>query len=226
MITKTAYQLTSDGVYTGPAIAYESPLEPGVFHLPAGCVDIAPPVLDAGMAAVWKDDGWSSMPDHRGETWYLDGTKAVVDFVGDPAELGYSPAPPPPSLGDLRSDTLVAIAVVADTLLSAGAPAGSGLHVALDDGSRADLTAMAATATAAASGSVPWPESYARGWITIENVRIPLVTPSAGLALAASVGNYYAALIQHRRDLKDAALAAEDEAALDAIDIAAGWPTL
>ena len=224
MTQKTVYQLSADGACAGPAIAYESPLEPGVFLTPAGCVDIAPPVPDTGKVAVWKDEAWSLAPDHRGETWYLDGAKAVVDFVGDPADLGYGKTPPPRSLGDLRTDKLAAIAAVADKLLGAGAPAGSGLHVALDNGSRADLTAMAATATAASTGTIAWPESYARGWITAENVRIPLATPAAGLALAASVGDYYAALIQYRRDLKDATLAAENAEALEAIDIAAGWP--
>ena len=127
-------------------------------------------------------------------------------------------------IGELRAVKAAGIARKAGELLTAGVPVSGSLHIALDDGSRADLTAMAATATAAASGDIAWPENYSRGWIAIENVRIPLATPSAGLALAASVGNYYAALIQHRRDLKDAALAAEDEAALNAIDIAAGWP--
>ena len=53
---------------------------------------------------------------------------------------------------------------------------------------------------------------------------MPLATPAAGLTLAASVGDWYAAVVQHRRDLKDAALAAGDSAALDAIDHFAGWP--
>lgn len=128
------------------------------------------------------------------------------------------------SLDNLRSAKLAAIYMIADALLAAGALVDGGLHIALDDGSRADLTAMAATATAASAGAVSWPESYSRGWIAIENVRIPLATPADGLALAASVGEYYAALVQHRRDLKDAALAAGDEAALDAIDATAGWP--
>lgn len=131
---------------------------------------------------------------------------------------------PPPSLEDCRAAKVAAIVAASAALLAAGAPTASGLHVALDDGSRADLTAMAATATAAASGAIAWPESYARGWIAIENVRIPLATPADGLALAASVGGWYAAVIQHRRDLKDAALAAEDAAALDAIDVTTGWP--
>ncbi|WP_026793004.1 hypothetical protein [Pleomorphomonas oryzae] len=155
----------------------------------------------------------------------------VVDGPAD-VQIGWifdgvswsAPAEPASSFEDLRKAKLASITAFANILFSAGASLPSGLHIALDDGSRADLTAMAATATAAASGAVSWPDSYARGWITIENLRIPLATPADGLALAASVGDYYAAIVQHRRDLKDAALAAENAAALDAIDIAAGWP--
>ncbi|PIO96303.1 DUF4376 domain-containing protein [Pleomorphomonas carboxyditropha] len=134
------------------------------------------------------------------------------------------PVEPDATLDDLRAAKIAVITAAADALLSAGAPVDSGLHVALDDGSRADLTAMAATATAASAGAVVWLDSYARGWIAIENVRIPLATPAAGLALAAAVGDYYAAIVQRRRDLKDMALSAEDAAALDAVDITAGWP--
>ena len=128
------------------------------------------------------------------------------------------------TLSQMQGAKLAAVSSRADALIAAGAPVLSGLHISLDDGSRTDLTAMAATATAAASGSVNWPDSYSRGWISMENVRIPLATPTDGLALAASVGDWYARIIQYRRDLKDQVLAAADEAALDAIDIAAGWP--
>ena len=144
-------------------------------------------------------------------------------LTGETSEHDDAPGVPP-TFEDLRAAKIAAIAAKADALLSAGAPVDGGLHVALDDGSRADLTAMAATATAASTGAVSWPESYSRGWIAIENVRIPLATPEAGLTLAASAGNYYAALVQHRRDLKDAVLAATEEADLSTIDIEAGWP--
>lgn len=129
-----------------------------------------------------------------------------------------------PTIVDLRSAKLDTIVAKASELLGAGAPTSHGLRIALDDASRSDLTAMAATATAAASGAVAWPESYSRGWISIENVRIPLPTPIDGLTLAASAGDYYAAIVQHRRDLKDASLAAASAAVLDAIDVTAGWP--
>ncbi|MEI3807893.1 hypothetical protein V6R85_25615 [Agrobacterium sp. CCNWLW32] len=69
-----------------------------------------------------------------------------------------------------------------------------------------------------------WPESFSRGWITNENIRIPLPAPQHGIDPAATVGNCYAQIWQHARDLKDTFIAAEDEVALDAIDIQAGWP--
>ena len=40
---KTVSQLDESGYFAGPVIADESPLEPGVFLLPAGAVDKAPP---------------------------------------------------------------------------------------------------------------------------------------------------------------------------------------
>lgn len=224
MNTRTVFQLGVDGVCLGAATAYESPLESGLFHVPAGCVEIAPPFLQAGQAAVWSDNSWRIVADHRGETWFRGRVPVTIDFAGDPSEQGLTSCPPTQTLAEMRSAKLAAISAAADALLVAGASVEGGLHIALDDGSRADLTAMAATATAASAGATAWPESYSRGWITTENIRIPLATPAQGLALAASVGTYYAAIVQHRRDLKDAALAAEDEAALATIDVAAGWP--
>lgn len=224
MATKPVYQCDADGVYMGEAKAFQSPREPGVFPIPAGCVEVQPPELAAKQAAVWSGAEWTIVADYRGETWYDGATALIINFVGDPAERGYSSTAPEPTLEDIRSAKIAAITEAADALLKVGAPVDGGLHVSLDDGSRADLTAMAATATAASAGSVPWPESYSRGWITIENTRIALATPAAGLVLAAAAGDYYAAIVQHRRDLKDAALAAKDAPAVDAIDVTAGWP--
>jgi hypothetical protein len=39
MNTKSVYQLNEEGYLLGQTIAFESPLEPGVFHIPRGCVD-------------------------------------------------------------------------------------------------------------------------------------------------------------------------------------------
>jgi hypothetical protein len=42
MQTKTVFQLDEDGFLIGVAVADESPLEEGVFLLPAGCVEVEP----------------------------------------------------------------------------------------------------------------------------------------------------------------------------------------
>lgn len=136
-------------------------------------------------------------------------------------------APILPPLDARKASLTATVNAHVATLLAAGAPVAAGeatLHVALDDGSRADLTAMATTAIGAASGALPWPASYQQGWITIENIRIPLATPAEGLGLAAGVGDRYAQIRQRGRDLKDAIEAAADDTALDAIDIEGGWP--
>lgn len=138
-----------------------------------------------------------------------------------PAEVEAMPLP------NQIAAKVAAIDVKAEELIAAGYPAtheGQTLRIAMDDASRADLTGMATTAVAAASGSLPWPASYAQGWITKENIRIPMATPADGLLLAAQVGDYYACIRQNGRDLKDAALTAQDQAALDAVDVEAGWP--
>lgn len=38
------YQTDRDGWFVGVTQAFESPLEPGVIHLPAGCTEDQPPV--------------------------------------------------------------------------------------------------------------------------------------------------------------------------------------
>ncbi|MEP9350558.1 DUF4376 domain-containing protein [Xanthobacter sp. KR7-225] len=56
--TKTVYQCDPDGVYVGEALARESPMEPGVWHLPAGCTEKAPPKLAEGERAMWTGKKW------------------------------------------------------------------------------------------------------------------------------------------------------------------------
>ena len=54
---KQVIQLDADGYFVGVTFADESPLEPGVFHLPAGAVDTYVPVIPEGKLAKWNE-GW------------------------------------------------------------------------------------------------------------------------------------------------------------------------
>lgn len=128
----------------------------------------------------------------------------------------------PESLDEARGRKRAEIDTIADAMMAIGAPY-AGYHVAVDASSRANLTAIAATALAAISGAMEWPGPYAQGWITSENVRVPLPSPQDGLTLANSAGEFYASLVQHKRTLKDAVLAAVTVAEVDAVDVEGGW---
>ena len=54
---KIVSQLDADGYFVTPTIAYESPLEEGVFLIPGGAVDVEPPTVPQGQHARWQD-GW------------------------------------------------------------------------------------------------------------------------------------------------------------------------
>lgn len=58
------------GEYKGTSEAQESPLEPGVYLIPAHATTIAPPEADAGHVAVFAGGAWTLVEDHRGEIYY------------------------------------------------------------------------------------------------------------------------------------------------------------
>ncbi len=93
-MTKTVYQTDASGLFVGEVQARESPLEPEVYMIPAGCVAVPPPITGAKEAAVWLADAWALVADHRGEVWFDGGEAVTIDFVGDPSERGYSATAP------------------------------------------------------------------------------------------------------------------------------------
>lgn len=58
MSVKAVYQTDQSGIFVGVVAADESPLEPGVFLIPAGCVETPPPQIPADMAARWVNGKW------------------------------------------------------------------------------------------------------------------------------------------------------------------------
>lgn len=58
MTTKTVYQLDDQGNYVGPTTADESPLEPGVWLIPNGCITQAPPREKQGTFRHWDGSQW------------------------------------------------------------------------------------------------------------------------------------------------------------------------
>lgn len=58
MITKPVYQYDLAGMYVGQTDADESPLEPGVFLIPARCVTVEPPNFSDGQWPRWNGVEW------------------------------------------------------------------------------------------------------------------------------------------------------------------------
>lgn len=58
---KTVVQLDAAGYFVGTTVADESPLEQGVYLMPAGTIDADSPVVPEGSRAKW-DGGWVIEP--------------------------------------------------------------------------------------------------------------------------------------------------------------------
>jgi hypothetical protein len=94
----TVYQTNAAGVYVGEALARESPLEPGVYLIPARAVTVAPPAVPEGHAVVWDEaaGAWSLVEDHRGRTIYATATAEAMTMVAlGPIPAGYTDQVPP-----------------------------------------------------------------------------------------------------------------------------------
>lgn len=58
MTTKIVYQYDIAGMFTGETEADESPLEPGVFLIPARCVEVEPPAYSGDQWPRWNGAKW------------------------------------------------------------------------------------------------------------------------------------------------------------------------
>lgn len=67
----------------GKNTADESPLEPGVWLIPAHATDKKPPKNKKGYALVFVDDQWAYEEDHRGEVWWdSNGNNIIIKDLG------------------------------------------------------------------------------------------------------------------------------------------------
>lgn len=117
------------GEYLGSSEADESPLEDGIFLIPAHATETEPPSeIPDDNAAVFADGTWSLVIDKRGETWWDEnGTPVVVNFLGDPADEGLSDIEPEPEPAPERQPGILAqvrLRIEADVVESASTDGG------------------------------------------------------------------------------------------------------
>lgn len=97
MQSKIVYQTDQLGIYTGQAYADPSPLEEGVWLIPRGCVEIAPPAVPEFKAAHWDGQRWQLIDSYLGLTAYniKTGQPLSIDRLGQ-LPAGYTLDPPAP----------------------------------------------------------------------------------------------------------------------------------
>ncbi|MDP9783464.1 DUF4376 domain-containing protein [Pseudomonas fluorescens] len=87
MTDKIVYQTDHLGLFVAEVMADESPLEPGVYMIPGGCVEIPPPAVPEHKAAWWNGQAWQ-LVDHFG------GVVVYSIESGEPRTLeGFEPVP-------------------------------------------------------------------------------------------------------------------------------------
>ncbi|WP_339433263.1 DUF4376 domain-containing protein [Pseudomonas sp. EA_65y_Pfl2_P78] len=91
MTDKLVYQTDRLGIFIGAVKADESPLEPGVYMIPGGCIEIPPPAIPEQKAAWWNGQDWQLVDYFGGAVVYSIATgeaRTLEGFESVPA--GYT----------------------------------------------------------------------------------------------------------------------------------------
>lgn len=204
------YQTDQDGYFVGEVEARESPLDPGAFLIPAGCVTAAPPATAANEAAQFVDGAWVVQPDFRGEVyWLADGTRHEIAELGIVLPAGALEAAPPPTLTEVKTDKLNEIdATYASAIQQSVAYMGTLFQA--DNASQGILLATLTVLTP--MGGTPagfW-------WKDQSNNQVPMTLAQLqGLAQTMFAQGW--AAFQQRDSLKAQVEAATDAAAVNAV---------
>ena len=171
-MSKTVSQLDVDGYFVGFAIADESPLEPGTFLLPGGCVDAAPPAIPEGHRARWDGSSFSV---------------ELIPLEEPPVVTPPTPVVTPPTLDEVKAAKLAEINAACDAEIGALKATYPDTEVLTWDKQEQEARALVLDATA----TTPLIDSIAsaRGLDRVElaNLIIDKADPFA-VASGASIG--------------------------------------
>ncbi|MHB0766477.1 DUF4376 domain-containing protein [Stutzerimonas sp. NM35] len=84
MATKTVYQTDALGIFTGTTTADPCPIEPDVWLIPGGCIEVAPPAPGEHQVPRWDGQRWQLISCYRGLTAYntSTGQPLVIERTG------------------------------------------------------------------------------------------------------------------------------------------------
>lgn len=201
MNTKQVAQLDDAGHFVGLVVADESPLEPGVFLIPAGAVDAPVPVIPNGSRARWT------------------GFSFAVEAIP-------TPEPEVKALAERRAAVWSQIRVERTRRENGGVQvAGHWFQTDVDSRIRfirLDAKAAAALASGGTAATVLTVAGQDLHWKTAENGLVPM---TAGLAqsIATAIENLDAAAFARGEVLREIVDASDDP---ELVDIDSGWPEI
>lgn len=211
--------------------ADESPLEPGVFLIPANATAVQPPAHNQGQASVFNGSSWSIVDDYRGTIYYLlDGSRYEITELGIAPPVASSPAPPPPTFEEQKLTLLSAVNRERSKRWRAGFPVLIGgvtkwfhsdefsltQHLGLKDKAR-DLLAAGGVMTDDISIA-----GQPVSWSTMDGSQVQITAQVAFDIVAAGALNQ--ALIFAASQAHEAAINAATN--LDNYDALTGWPSV
>ncbi|MFJ4496655.1 DUF4376 domain-containing protein [Pseudomonas atacamensis] len=98
MSEKLVYQTDHLGIFIGAVTADESPLEPGVYLIPGGCVEVEPPAIPEHKAAWWSGQAWQLVDYYGGVVVYSTETGEPLTLKGfEPVPSGFTMKKPEPN---------------------------------------------------------------------------------------------------------------------------------
>lgn len=202
MNTKPVCQLDHDGYFVGMTVADESPLEPGVWLMPARAVDVAAPEVPEGYRAKWNGTSF------------------------DLEEIPVDPEPEPPTLVERRAIRWEQVKVERKRRTEGGVRVNTHWFQTDPDSRIQFLRLDQKAANALAAGgqltdllTVAGQDIY---WKTYDNGLVPMTVALAqGIALAVEVLD---AMAFARGEQLRAQIEVSDDP--EAIDITTGWPVI
>jgi len=199
--TKTVYAYSSiTGQYLGPDVADESPLEPGVFHIPAYSTELPPPPIPDGYVALFALNRW------------------VLKKESEVPQPSNESVPPPPQAPtrepwQAREQALARLAAYRFIIETGGIEVG-GAEIKTDLESQAKIAGALQSMESGFVDSIEW--KAANGWLTITLDQLK--------GIARAVAQHVQACYARERVLAEQVAALPDDLdTLDAFDPAAAW---
>lgn len=213
MATKPVFQyhpITKEFVTQG--LAYESPLEEGVFHIPANSTEIEPPAPQNGKVIVFVNDEWQLIDDNRGIWYSPDRESHEVFNFNDVIPNNWTRTQPQKTLNELKVDKNAKInqwrAIANNSTFT-----HEGKTFSCDSLSRSDIDAI--NGRVATRNSLP--ANWVGGWKAVDNTVLEITT-------VAQWNDFYDAMVSqgtanfaHAQELKAALLSATTKAQVEAI---------